>query len=312
MTPAAEFRGVRHRYDRRKPGEALKGVTFSVPEGGMFGLVGPDGAGKSTLLRALCHLHELETGEVLLFGEAVAAHSALIRSHLGYLAQRFSLYGDLTVEENISFFGELYGVADSLVRGRSLLGRMGMDRFGSRLAARLSGGMKQKLALTIALLHRPRMLVLDEPTNGVDPVSRREFWTVLGDLVSDGMTVLVSTPYMDEASRCHRVGLLHEGRLLCEGTVDELQERTGGEILEFIPSDTRSSLEILSVLPESATLQMRGERIEILCPDPDELRSRIEPLLRAGGQDVLQWRVREPDLENSFLELLRREVLHEA
>lgn len=312
MTPAAEFRGVRHRYDRKKPDEALKGVTFSVPEGRMFGLVGPDGAGKSTLLRALCHLHELESGEVLLFGKAVAAHSALIRSHLGYLAQRFSLYGDLTVEENISFFGELYGVPDALARGRSLLGRMGMDRFGTRLAARLSGGMKQKLALTIALLHRPRMLVLDEPTNGVDPVSRREFWTVLGDLVSDGMTVLVSTPYMDEASRCHRVGLLHEGRLLCEGTVDELQERTGGQILELIPSDTRSSLELLSVLPESATLQMRGERLEIFCAAPDELRSRIEPLLAAGGQEVLQWRVRKPDLENAFLELLRREVLHEA
>jgi len=312
VIPAAEFRDVRHRYDRKKPEEALKGVTFSVPDGKMFGLVGPDGAGKTTLLRALCHLHEPEKGEVLLFGEPVAKHSEMIRSHLGYLAQRFSLYGDLTVEENISFFGDLYGVTDALPRGRQLLGRMGMDKFGSRLAARLSGGMKQKLALTIALLHKPRILVLDEPTNGVDPVSRREFWTVLGDLVSEGMTVLVSTPYMDEASRCHRVGLLHEGRLLCEGTVDELADRTGGQLLEFIPTDSRASLALLEALPEAKTLQMRGERIEILTLDPDELRSRISPLLSAGGQDVLEWRVRKPDLENSFLELLRREVLHEA
>ena len=312
MTGAAEFRDVRHRYDRKKPDEAIKGVSFSVPEGRMFGLVGPDGAGKTTLLRALCHLHELEKGEVLLFGQPVVKHAEMIRSHLGYLAQRFSLYGDLTVEENISFFGDLYGVPDALGRGRKLLGRMGMDQFGTRLAARLSGGMKQKLALTIALLHKPRILVLDEPTNGVDPVSRREFWTVLGELVSEGMTVLVSTPYMDEASRCHRVGLLHEGSLLCEGTVDELAERTGGQLLEFIPTDSRASLELLAGLPESRTLQMRGERLEILCVDPDELRSRIAPLLQAGGQDVLEWRVRKPDLENSFLELLRREVLHEA
>jgi len=312
LTTAAEFRDVRHRYDRKKPVEALKGVSFSVPEGRMFGLVGPDGAGKSTLLRALCHLHALEKGEVLLFGQPVDKHTDLIRSHLGYLAQRFSLYGDLTVEENISFFGDLYGVPDALTRGRFLLGRMGMDQFGTRLAARLSGGMKQKLALCIALLHKPRILVLDEPTNGVEPVSRREFWTVLGELVSEGMTVLVSTPYMDEASLCHRVGLLHEGRLLCEGTVAELANRTGGQILEFIPTDPRRALVLLAGLPEAQTMQMRGERIEILCLDPDELRTRIAALLHAGNQVVLQWRVRKPDLENSFLELLRREVLHEA
>lgn len=312
MTPAAEFVGVSHRYDRRKPDEALKDVTFSVQQGGMFGLVGPDGAGKTTLLRALCHLHEPERGQVFLFGKPVAGHGDLIRSHLGYLAQRFSLYGDLTVEENISFFGDLYGVDGSLARGRELLGRMGMDRFGGRLAARLSGGMKQKLALTIALLHRPRILVLDEPTNGVDPVSRREFWTVLADLVSDGMTVLVSTPYMDEASRCHRVGLLHEGRLLCEGTVDELADRTGAMLLEFIPSDPRLAMETLSGLPEAHTLQMRGERLEILADDPAALRARIHPILATRGVDVLEWRVRKPDLENAFLELLRREVLHEA
>ncbi len=312
MTLAAQFCDIRHRYDRRSPVEALKGVSFNVPQGAMFGLVGPDGAGKTTLLRALCHLFEPEKGEVLLFGQPVAVHSELVRSHLGYLAQRFSLYGDLSVEENISFFGNLYGIPDALSRGRSLLGKMGMDQFGSRLAARLSGGMKQKLALTIALLHRPKILVLDEPTNGVDPVSRREFWTVLGSLVADGMTVLVSTPYMDEASRCHRVGLLHEGKLLCEGTVAELAEKTGGQILEFIPTDTRQGLELLATLPEAKTLQMRGERIEILCADPDELRSRIEPRLIEGGLGILEWRVRTPDLENAFLELLRREVLHEV
>jgi ABC-2 type transport system ATP-binding protein len=278
----------------------------------MFGLVGPDGAGKTTLLRALCHLFDPLEGEVLLFGKPVASHAGLVRTHLGYLAQRFSLYGDLTVEENIAFFGDLYGVENALLRGRELLGRMGMDRFGNRLASRLSGGMKQKLALTIALLHKPRILVLDEPTNGVDPVSRREFWTVLSGLVSEGMTVLVSTPYMDEAARCDRVGLLHEGRLLCEGTVDELSGLVGGNLLEFIPSDPRHAFELLSDLPDSSTLQMRGERLEILTSEPEALRERIATMLSDREIDVLQWRMRKPDLENAFLELLRREVLHEA
>lgn len=308
----AEFRDVRHRYDRKSPDEALKGVSFDVPERGMFGLVGPDGAGKTTLLRALCHLLEPTQGEILLFGEPVAKHPGLVREKVGYLAQRFSLYGDLSVEENIGFFGDLYGVPDALERGRSLLGLMGMDRFGSRLAARLSGGMKQKLALTIALLHRPALLVLDEPTNGVDPVSRREFWTVLGDLVEQGMTVLVSTPYMDEASRCQRVGLLHEGRLLRQGTVDELSASIGAQLLEFIPSDPRRATEILATLEDSRTLQMRGERLEILAVDPDATRATIEPLLARHDIHVLEWRTRAPDLENAFLELLRREVLHEA
>ena len=309
---AASFLDVRHRYNRKSSDEALKGVTFSVPEKSMFGLVGPDGAGKTTLLRALCHLFEPEKGEVFLFDQPVAKNPTLVRSKVGYLAQRFSLYGDLSVEENIGFFGDLYGVHDALGRGRSLLGLMGMDQFGARLASRLSGGMKQKLALTIALLHKPALLVLDEPTNGVDPVSRREFWKVLGDLVAEGMSVLVSTPYMDEASRCHRVGLLHEGRLLCEGTVDELADRVGADLLEFIPSNPRRASEILSTLEDSRTLQMRGERLEILTPEPEAAKARIASELAAHDITVLEWRTRKPDLENAFLELLRREVLHEA
>lgn len=312
MTEAASFSQVRHRYDRKRPEEALKGVTFSVPAGRMTGLVGPDGAGKTTLMRALCHLHEPESGEVLLFGKPVGNNGDLIRTHLGYLAQRFSLYADLTVDENISFFGDLYGVSDASERGGRLLSQMGMEPFGKRLAGRLSGGMKQKLALAIALLHRPRILVLDEPTNGVDPVSRREFWNILGGLVAEGMTVLVSTPYMDEASRCDRVVLLHEGRLLCEGSVPELSARAGGEILELIASDPREAARLLSPTPWSATLQTRGERLEVLCDHPSSVRERIEQILSNAGIEILESRIRPPDLENAFLELLRREVVHEA
>jgi len=308
MTDAARFVDVRHRWNRRSPEEALKGVSFAVPAGAMLGLVGPDGAGKTTLLRALCHLFEPEKGEVLLFGEPVARDPARVRTLVGYLAQKFSLYGDLTVDENIAFFGEIYGVPDAAKRGSELLGRMGMDRFGSRLASRLSGGMKQKLALTISLLHRPRLLVLDEPTNGVDPVSRREFWIVLGELVSEGLSILVSTPYMDEAAKCQRVAMLHEGTLLCEGTVAEVVARTGAQLLELIAEDPRAAREALAALPDAARMQTRGERLEFLSTDPSGLRREIEAILSGAGIPVLEWSTRTPDLENAFLELLRREV----
>jgi len=306
VSAAAEFVDVRHRWNRKSPAEALKGVSFSVPEGAMLGLVGPDGAGKTTLLRALCHLYEPTGGQVMLFGEPVARNPARVRTHLGYLAQRFSLYGDLTVDENIAFFGEIYGVADAAARGRDLLGRMGMDRFGSRLASKLSGGMKQKLALTISLLHRPKLLVLDEPTNGVDPVSRREFWIVLGELVAGGMSILVSTPYLDEAAKCQRVAMLHEGTLLCEGTVAEVVARTGAQLLELIAEDPRAARAALSVLPEAVRMQTRGERLEFLSPDPSDLKARIERILSEAGLPVLEWSTRTPDLENAFLELLRQ------
>jgi ABC-2 type transport system ATP-binding protein len=308
MTDAARFVEVRHRWNRRSPEEALKGVSFSVPTGAMLGLVGPDGAGKTTLLRALCHLFEPEKGEVFLFGEPVAKDPSRVRTLVGYLAQKFSLYGDLTVDENIAFFGEIYGVENAAERGRALLGRMGMDRFGSRLASKLSGGMKQKLALTVALLHRPRLLVLDEPTNGVDPVSRREFWVVLGELVAEGLTILVSTPYLDEAAKCQRVAMLNEGRLLCQGTVEEVVARTGAQLLELIAENPRAAREALAVLPDAARMQTRGERLEFLSADPQELRREIEAILSRAQIPVLEWSTRTPDLENAFLELLRQEV----
>jgi ABC-2 type transport system ATP-binding protein len=238
----------------------------------------------------------------------VARNPARVRTLVGYLAQKFSLYGDLTVDENVAFFGEIYGVPDAAKRGSELLGRMGMDRFGSRLASRLSGGMKQKLALTISLLHRPRLLVLDEPTNGVDPVSRREFWVVLGELVSEGLSILVSTPYMDEAAKCQHVAMLNEGRLLCEGTVADVVARTGAQLLELIAEDPRAARKALAALPDAPRMQTRGERLEFLSTDPSGLRREIEAILSGAGIPVLEWSTRTPDLENAFLELLRREV----
>jgi ABC-2 type transport system ATP-binding protein len=305
MDAAVEFAEVRHRWNPKRRDEALKGVSFSVPAGSMCGLVGPDGAGKTTLLRALCHLFEPTAGSVRLFGTEVSKDPARVRSHVGYLAQKFSLYGDLTVSENIAFFGEIYGVADAESRGRDLLGRMGMERFGDRLASRLSGGMKQKLALSIALLHRPKLLVLDEPTNGVDPVSRREFWTVLGELVAEGMTILVSSPYLDEAARCQRVAMLHEGRLLCEGPVAEVVARAGAGIVEIIPGEPRKARQFLSGIPEADRMQTRGERIEFLSDEPEALLGRILAALAEANLPVLESGVRAPDLENAFLEILR-------
>ncbi len=214
--PAIEVRGLRKRF---RATEALRGLDFTVGQGELYGLVGPDGAGKTTALRALAGLLRPDAGEARVLGVDAAVGGTALRESLGLMPQAFSLYRDLTVEENLHFYSRLYLLPRELFRERAgrLLGMMGLSRFADRRADALSGGMYKKLALACALLHEPRVLLLDEPTNGVDPVSRRELWSLLHHFVEGGMTVLVTTPYMDEAERCARVGLVHEGRLLLEG-----------------------------------------------------------------------------------------------
>lgn len=195
---------------------AVDRLGLEVSEGEIFGLVGPDGAGKTTTLRMLAGLIDPTEGEAIVAGFDVARHPEKVRDRIGYMAQRFGLYGDLTVEENMRFYADLFGTsaAETARLMPELLRMTRMGPFRGRLARELSGGMKQKLALMCALLHRPRLLLLDEPTSGVDPVSRRDFWTILEELVSSGVTVLLTTAYLDEAERCHRVGLLYRGRLI--------------------------------------------------------------------------------------------------
>jgi ABC-2 type transport system ATP-binding protein len=213
---------------------AVDRLNLSVSEGEIFGLVGPDGAGKTTTLRMLCGLIEPTAGSAMVAGHDAARESQAVKDQIGYMAQRFGLYGDLTVEENMVFYADLFGIVgrerDTLTA--QLLRMTRMEPFGKRQAGRLSGGMKQKLALMCTLLHRPRILFLDEPTNGVDPVSRRDFWAILYQLLKDGITIFMTTAYLDEAERCNRVGLMHKGRLVDCAAPDDLRHRAGAERLE--------------------------------------------------------------------------------
>jgi ABC-2 type transport system ATP-binding protein len=218
---AIEARDLYKKFDSV---EALRGISFSVPEGSLFGLIGADGAGKTTMLRILVTLLSADKGSATVLGKSVEKEYASIRSVVGYMPQRFSLYGDLSVGENLKFFADVFGisVAERKTRIDRLLSFSKLGLFINRRVARLSGGMKQKLALSCALIHTPRLLVLDEPTTGVDPVSRKEFWDILFDLKKQGITILVSTPYMDEAALCDSLLLLHKGEVLKQGSPAEL------------------------------------------------------------------------------------------
>jgi len=211
MTAAIEFSGVTKRYGST---QALNTVTLQIQRGEMFGLIGSDGAGKTTAIRLMCGLLRADSGGIHVLGHDPVREHRRITERVGYLSQRFSLYGDLTIDENVAFFAEIHGVRHYERRREQLLGMTQLTPFRARLADRLSGGMKQKLALACTLVHEPELILLDEPTTGVDPVSRREFWKLLSEFLSGGITIVMSTPYLDEAERCSRVALLHDGRLL--------------------------------------------------------------------------------------------------
>jgi ABC-2 type transport system ATP-binding protein len=225
VTAAIELSGVTRRYGAT---EALREVTLDVRRGEMFGLIGSDGAGKTTAIRLMCGLLRPDAGSVRVLGhDPVRAHRA-VTERVGYLSQRFSLYGDLTIDENIAFFAEVHGVLDFRARRDQLLAMTQLTPFRTRLADRLSGGMKQKLALACTLVHQPELILLDEPTTGVDPVSRREFWKLLSEFLAQGITIVMSTPYLDEAERCGRVALLHNGRVLDCDEPDRLRAALPG------------------------------------------------------------------------------------
>ncbi|HWB84597.1 MAG TPA: ABC transporter ATP-binding protein [Bryobacteraceae bacterium] len=213
---------------------AVDHLNLSIAQGEIFGLVGPDGAGKTTTLRMLCGLMDPTGGEALVAGHDAARQSQEVKDRIGYMAQRFGLYNDLTVEENMFFYADLFGVVGEQRRDLTarLLRMTRMEPFRERQAGRLSGGMKQKLALMCTLLHRPQILFLDEPTNGVDPVSRRDFWAILYQLLKDGITIFMTTAYLDEAERCNRVGLMDKGRLIRCATPDEMKRDTGTSTME--------------------------------------------------------------------------------
>ena len=232
MSAAIEFAGVTKWYGAT---EALNAVTMQVERGEMFGLIGSDGAGKTTAIRLMCGLLRADSGSIRVLGHDPVRDHRRITERVGYLSQRFSLYGDLTIDENVAFFAEIHGVRRFQARRDQLLGMTQLAPFRTRLADRLSGGMKQKLALACTLVHDPELLLLDEPTTGVDPVSRREFWKLLSEFLSAGITIVMSTPYLDEAERCSRVALLHDGRLLaCDEPSSLRAEMAGSPSLEDV------------------------------------------------------------------------------
>jgi ABC-2 type transport system ATP-binding protein len=287
--------------------EAVRGIDLDVREGEIFGLIGPDGAGKTSTFQILAGVMEATSGTAQVFG--VPAREA--RSNTGYLTQAFSLYPDLTVVENIRYIGDLRLVPPDEItsRGRRYLRMFDMDRFEDRLAGRLSGGMKQKLALACALVPEPRVLLLDEPTTGVDPVSRREFWDTLAHLSAEGLTIVLATPYLDEAERCNRVALMHQGVLQQTGTPAELRASLHATRMEVQTANLGLGMEVLSALAgadrEIIDVQRFGDRLDLLAHDPEEAKKIAEEALEAHGLKIDNLRLDEPTLENTFVATLR-------
>src|SRR5437867_1433365 len=256
---------------------AVNELTLSVERGEMFGLIGPDGAGKTTTIRLMCGLLPPDQGRVRILDlDPVRDHRRLTDS-VGYLSQRFSLYGDLSIDENVAFFAEIHGVRDYAARRDRLLDLTQLTPFRTRLADRLSGGMKQKLALACTLVHEPDLIILDEPTTGVDPVSRREFWKLLSEFLSQGITIVMATPYLDEAERCARVALLHEGRLLALDSPATLRASLKGDVVEVIAGDRDRATQVLEQLPGVVDVQLFGERAHVRVDRRDrDVSSRLE------------------------------------
>jgi ABC-2 type transport system ATP-binding protein len=298
--PAIRVRGLRKRYG---PLEAIRGIDLDVAPGEIFGLIGPDGAGKTSTFQILGGVMEATAGEARLLGRSPRE----ARASVGYLTQAFSLYQDLSVAENLRYVGELRRIPPREIeaRGWRYLTMFGMERFVDRLAGRLSGGMKQKLALACALVPEPQVLLLDEPTTGVDPVSRREFWDALAQLSSHGMTILLATPYLDEAERCHRVALVHEGRILRTGTPAELRRGLGLERLELRAADLRRAEAALAGRPGIADVQRFGDRLDVMVPDPGAGERQVRAALAGAGVTVQDVRAAPPTLENAFVAILR-------
>jgi ABC-2 type transport system ATP-binding protein len=282
--------------------EAVRDLSLSVERGEMFGLIGPDGAGKTTTIRMICGLLPAESGQIRVLGlDPVRDHRRLTDS-VGYLSQRFSLYEDLSIDENIAFFAEIHNVRDYAARRDRLLSITQLDRFRTRLAGKLSGGMKQKLALACTLVHEPALVVLDEPTTGVDPVSRREFWKLLSELLDQGITLVMATPYLDEAERCSRVALLHNGGLLALDTPKALRTTLPGALFEVIVREHRRAADVLTAMPEVADVQMFGERAHVRMVRSDEhAAERIGSSLQAAGLGVESVRPIPTSLEDVFI-----------
>jgi ABC-2 type transport system ATP-binding protein len=300
-----EIKGISKSY-RTLQAPALSDVSFEVGKGEIFGIVGPDGAGKSTLLRILAGILHPGAGSVIMNGKDLFKNIYDVKDNLAYMPQKFGLYEDLTVEENIFFFGNLFGMSNREIRANLgvLYSFSRLEPFKNRLSGKLSGGMKQKLGLACCLVHNPDIILLDEPTNGVDPVSRREFWKILYDLLSEGKTIVISTAYLDEAERANRMALMHRGKIIALGTPGEIKKLIPLKFLEVIVSDPRKAERVLKAYNEFKSVILTGSTLKIFLPGDAVSEEKLKAVLGKDGIKIVSIRANIPGLEDCFVEIL--------
>jgi drug efflux transport system ATP-binding protein len=298
--PAVEVRGLCKRLGATI---AVEDVSLTAHAGEIFGLVGPDGAGKTTILRMLAGVMLPDRGSARVAGFDVVAAPESVKNHISYMPQRFGLYEDLTVDENIRFYADIFGI-DARTRedhAARLLEASGMTEFRARLAGNLSGGMKQKLGLTCALIHHPRVILLDEPTTGVDPISRGDLWRILYSLLAEGVAVIIGTAYRDEAERCNRLALLHQGRLTFSGSPAELKRRLPGAVVSVVSEQARKVETTLAGAPGVASALLLGDTVRLVVDDAARRIAELQARLRAAGVPFSEFSPTEPSVEDVFV-----------
>ncbi len=305
MENVISIRGLSKSYGDVK---ALDDISFDIKSNIIFGLVGPDGAGKTTLIKILCGLLKPDSGEVEILGLDLSKGIGKIKNDIGYLSQRFSLYTDLTVDENLEFIADIHGLKDYKGRRDELLKFTRLTNFRKFLAGKLSGGMKQKLALSCTLIYRPKIIFLDEPTTGVDPVSRREFWIILSNLLKEDITIIISTPYMDEAERFNKLAMLDNGKLLAYDSPNKIKAMMRQTIIEIVCTPVRKAYQVLK---ENAGLEIQifGDRINVVVDDADENEKKIRNILEENSIIITDMRKISPSLENAFIHLIKENNL---
>ena len=289
---------------------AVEDLNLKIKTGEIFGLVGPDGSGKTTTIRLLTAIMDPSAGEANVAGFDTVKQPEQIKRRIGYMAQRFNLYRDLSVLENLNFFADVFEVsgAERVDRIESLLRFARLSEFKDRRAAHLSGGMQKKLALACTLIHTPEIIFLDEPSTGVDPVSRREFWDILTSLHMKGITIVISTPYMDEAERCSRIGLLHVGRMLLCDTPEEIKKKVPGELVAIWPSDPFRARELLKDLDSVMQIQTYGRQLRLVTRDSTKAAAEARQILEENDVRILDIRRTQPRMEEAFISIIGQAV----
>ena len=312
MESAIKAENLTKRYTSKNRAPAIEDVSFAIPQGILYGLVGPDGAGKTTILRILSSVMNTTSGNAWVSGFNVRNQAEEVRRHLGYMPQNFSLYPDLNIMENLNFFADIQHVpaAEKQQRIEEMLSITQLEKFTKRRAGNLSGGMKKKLALACAMVHNPRVLILDEPSTGVDPVSRRELWVLLARVVQIGVTVLVSTPYMDEAERCHQVGILYQGKILTSGSPEALTSNLPFEILEVKAKPRKLMRQVIAESDDVLDWNPVGDRIRVLVSGNGASEKALRSLkvqLKQSKAEIITLRHTRRTMEDAFVHLVKQQ-----